>query len=98
MKTKPNSRHTPGPWQWTAIEGGWDGVKQENGTLICKLALNEPENARLIAAAPDLLDACLETLTEIRAYQGEDEFCEGPTKDACDILKSAITKATGETP
>ena len=53
-------------------------------------------NARLIAAAPDLLAACKEMLNEIRAYQGESEFEEGSiTKSHCDLLKSAIAKAEG---
>jgi hypothetical protein len=54
-------------------------------------------NARLIAAAPELLAACEDVLTEIRAYQGESEHENGsPVKAMCDQLKAAITRATGQ--
>lgn len=51
------AKHTPGPWVETSLDG-WDGVRPENSNLaVCKLVENNPENARLIAAAPDLLEA-----------------------------------------
>lgn len=55
------STHTPGPWRRVAYEGGWDGVAHSDGgphiALICKLVENNPANASLIAAAPELLAA-----------------------------------------
>ena len=52
------SKHTPGPWIPAAVEGGWDGVaeNENRNSVICALRLNNPANARLIAAAPELLD------------------------------------------
>lgn len=52
------STHTPGPWIPVAVEGGWDGVaeNENRNSVICALRLNNPANARLIAAAPELLD------------------------------------------
>jgi hypothetical protein len=52
------SKHTPGPWIPVAVEGGWDGVaeNENRNSVICALRLNNPANARLIAAAPELLD------------------------------------------
>lgn len=57
------SKHTPGKWVHVAVEGGWDGVAEAENrdSLICVLKHNNPANARLIAAAPDLLEALNET-------------------------------------
>lgn len=48
-------KHTEGPWKWISIAGGWDGVGTEAGSEICKLVENNPANACLIAAAPEML-------------------------------------------
>jgi hypothetical protein len=48
---------TPGPWYWGSTPGGWDGVRDGTGALICNLSLNNPPNAGLIAAAPELYSA-----------------------------------------
>jgi hypothetical protein len=53
-------------------------------------------NATLWSASPELLAACQETLNEMRAWQGELEFEDGPFKDVCDQLKTAIAKAEGQ--
>jgi hypothetical protein len=58
-----NEKHTPGPWhvheEWDRIVNSADG----NGDRpICKCeGPDGPANAHLIAAAPDLLEACLAT-------------------------------------
>ncbi len=65
--------HTPGPWQvWDAMEGNTAklhvGIVQQNGSVrLASLpnmsAIGEDEaNARLIAAAPEMLEA-LEAIT-----------------------------------
>lgn len=53
-----SSKHTNGPWIHVAVDGGWDGVAEEANrqSLICVLKQNNPANADLIAAAPELLD------------------------------------------
>jgi hypothetical protein len=57
--------HTPGPWQY-AFEGGTVAfITEADGTTVAKLSATEnttahsalPSNARLIAAAPELLAA-----------------------------------------
>jgi hypothetical protein len=61
------SKHTPGPWE----VGGYGGVVipvNRNGSIICSMhgrdstyqGDNCKDNARLIAAAPDLLEALKE--------------------------------------
>ena len=69
-----STRHTPGPWQVSA--GAVDNprliVENDLGLPVCAMSLRGVQgdlnvmeaNARLIAAAPDLLEA----LIEIRAY------------------------------
>ena len=47
------SEHTPAPWKWWNYEIVGNPPKQET---ICKI--EKGANARLIAAAPDLLGAC----------------------------------------
>ena len=55
--------HTPGPWKVANWSGGETHVIQEgSGATICKMPTGWPEedlicNARLIAAAPELLAA-----------------------------------------
>lgn len=58
------SSHTPGPWNWNKER---DQVASNHPdwefSLICKIATGEDRkqedaNARLIAAAPELLEAC----------------------------------------
>jgi len=55
------SKHTPGPW---ALSSGASHVIAACGGGICKLDSihgayqDQAANARLIAAAPDLLEAC----------------------------------------
>lgn len=52
-------------------------------------------NARLIAAAPDLLEALIALNREMDVICGS-AYCQvAPDKDICDQVKSAITKATG---
>ena len=98
------AKHTPGPWRWSdfprASDGGytWSLIGQGGyGILSCDGEGNSPQgigdydNARLIAAAPELLEA---------AQRAADRFglWEAPTagmQDALDGLKAAITKATG---
>ncbi len=51
-----SASHTPGTWRASAVAGGWDGVVDSRGTVICTLSLNEPANAHVLAAAPEFLE------------------------------------------
>lgn len=82
--------HTSGPWRHSAVDGGWDGVDSDHG-LICKLSLNVPANARLIAAAPELLEVCVEAESLWPVWMGTPD-----QKEFLDRLRAAISKATGE--
>ena len=60
------SKHTPGPWQWTQHFDPTISIYKDGFGQIARLydssAGTGKANARLIAAAPDLLDA-LKALT-----------------------------------
>lgn len=61
-------KHTPGPWifAYGSVYRGDETINDENAPRIALMDRNEPTtqpterdaNARLIAAAPDLLEAC----------------------------------------
>ena len=92
-------KHTPGPWrvkrsthfaQNDIKEYFWVGFGPiGDETPIFKKDLTENEaNARLIAAAPELLEACLAIFNrDIDDPDGYDK--------AFDLVRSAIAKATG---
>ena len=92
------NKHTPGPWQIAngedrrvyLINHGRDAV----GETVYTDTRN-PADARLIAAAPDLLAALKGILREHDALQ----MAEGRTGDrwpAATRARAAIAKATGE--
>jgi hypothetical protein len=89
-------KHTPGPWKHAGGTGGWDCVKPKSGGLaICNLVENNPANATLIAAAPDLLEACKTANNSLNNY-----FCIDDTYEAATLehkqIRAAIAKATGK--
>ena len=72
------SKYTPGPWRWMANDGNPDALMVVAGAIgecgICRIinrpagtkqqpTSEHPHNARLLAAAPELLEA-LSALTE----------------------------------
>ena len=87
------SGHTPGPWTFIPADEFW--VKpaiqrgKEGGMVIEGLsAASEEADARLIAAAPDLLSALNAMLTHMG--MDEDEW----NKPTFDQARAAIAKAT----
>lgn len=52
-----STEHTPGPWR---VSADGNDVENVSGAGVCTMYADETEqaNARLIAAAPDLLRAC----------------------------------------
>jgi hypothetical protein len=88
-----NTKHTPGPW--TVRERADKGLSIKAGELclIAKIGLQTTsykENARLIAAAPELLEA-LERLVAWAIIYGDD--LENDIEFS--FAKKAIAKATG---
>jgi hypothetical protein len=99
MNTQEQTKHTPGPWKvshgegfaaggryYVATEQGYDG---RVAVASCSGAPRGDEevakaNARLIAAAPSLLDACRAALARPGKLEGWQE----------EQIKAAIAKAT----
>lgn len=101
-----SAKHTPGPWRYTSRnvdnKANWASripfaIEVEHGAAVAPIAdiCDQPqaeENARLIAAAPDLLFA-------LKACAA---VCAGEVMDkkglinALELASSAIRKATGE--
>ena len=85
------SKHTPGPWQWTQHIDPTISIYKDGFGQIARLydssAGTGKANARLIAAAPDLLEALQSIIEDIDSEFGTD----------CDYNKAraAIAKATG---
>jgi hypothetical protein len=88
------SAHTPGPWRYDYEDGHCGEIISSDGNYVFTFVdepneTNEP-NARLIAAAPNLLDAALRVLSHKR---GEDDWLILAVD--CRALEKAIAKATG---
>ena len=60
-------KHTQG--EWVAKDGMIYSESDESGKAIA--CCNNEANARLIAAAPDLLDACKYTIEKLRGVKGK---------------------------
>ena len=96
MKTK----HTPGPWAWESrrdsslknlIGDGKIIARAVDLTDLINFGESREANARLIAAAPELLEAlevALETLLEQPELVGDADI-------SIRTIKAAIAKATG---
>ena len=83
------SDFTPGPWRIGAIESGMVAIDGANGEEVTGFV--SPEDGRLIAAAPDLLEA-LKDMTDLVQL-----MCpfDGPQQRKA---RTAIARATGEQP
>lgn len=83
--------YTPGPWldDGNGFEATWDVSNSERS--ICTVKTTR-QDARLIAAAPELLDAVYFILNEMPEPKGMVQHSD----DAYRKLKAAIAKATGE--
>ena len=84
------SKHTPGPWKYQEESDEYTHiVRAENNLMICHLSQDSSgvseSNARLIAAAPDLLKACKQAVSRCEIYGQQDS-----TKT---VLGQAIAKA-----
>jgi hypothetical protein len=81
--------HTPGPWQWTDEGQNHFAIFKDRGGVADGMAiiarLRCEENARLIAAAPDLLAVA-------RLFAARNDISERDKAEA----RAAIRKATDD--
>lgn len=95
------SAHTPGPWEtvdrtessrWVrAVGGATVGYATENGVITREAS---EANARLISAAPDLLEALTIAREYIRGLMNRHDFVWGDWSDS-GLVDDAIAKAEG---
>ena len=86
--------HTPGPWELGYSDLGSQIISSADGYVAVVHYWSRPEqemkaNARLIAASPDLLEACEEFVRKV-------ECGEAKSKRSYTQMKAAIAKAGGE--
>lgn len=88
------SKHTPGPWKAVPTAFGPIDIVVSDGRDIVTVygggTGNKEANARLIAAAPDMLEALKQAQTNFKTY---DRF--KVDVDAMRKIEAAIAKATG---
>ena len=93
------SKHTPGPWRASELGVLSDKLTSYGNWYVCSLIDPDNEehkaNARLIAAAPELLAACKKALEAIRWWEGEHPCCNGSTGEQEAAIRAAIAKAEG---
>ncbi len=103
-------KHTPGPWKplnmFMGLTPSVGAMGKQGGFDICPEVVSgiygsveeSQANARLIAAAPDLLEACQLILANMEDTEdtGTDREC-GEYEDI-KKLRAAIAKATGGEP
>ena len=85
------TKHTPGPWK---LDTKW-ALIMHGATEICAIHTGNFANARLIASAPDLLEALQEYLNIDNDLIGGMPRTERH-EDADSQARAAIAKATGE--
>lgn len=91
-----NAQHTPGPWEvWPNSQNGQLCISHHETQsnlqrAVCEVDRMDAANARLIAAAPDLLAALEAALKDLKALTAWDQ-----TSAVSRQAHAAIAKATG---
>ena len=94
------TKHTPGPWDFDDLRSDGGNLEIVGGNDVC-VADVDPDgsddevmaNARLIAAAPDLLAACARWVSEAEKFASVNGFNLNDTGTAYAQVKAAIAKA-----
>lgn len=96
--------YTPGPWKYVTNVGPTKAlITEDDGSTIVELRLNVRDsrleaNARLIAAAPELLEVCKDALESLRRlpYDWQPGRPVAYRVTIMQELEKAIAKAQGE--
>lgn len=91
------TKHTPGPWHLSGNSAWADSCKDRGNVFSCELHTGthvppdqNEANARLISAAPELLEALKAMRAAFDPYDPSIKEAE-----ACDAADAAIAKAEG---
>lgn len=106
MKAKYTKGHTPAPWLIEFEEGRFLITDKSDDTYFVAVIRdhfnNAKANAQLIAAAPDLLEACIKSLTIFKGLSDAGKYPELMMAEnggkGFKFLTDTITKATGGQP
>lgn len=91
-------QHTPGPWTtYVNSVGDYCVIKRfPDGQECCQIArVSHWEDAQLIAAAPELLNALRKLLAYAFQLECEDQDGDGMVQRHIAIARAAIAKAIG---
>lgn len=93
--------HTPGPWSADKWAPGWTVSAPESRYSVCHLedCNNAEANARLIAAAPDLLQLLGDLGQWLETHLAQGNINAGTANrdgDFVSQIRSTITKATAK--
>jgi hypothetical protein len=80
--------------RWIArqfVSGHWEIAENESGERVARVAGPSGANARLIAAAPEMLEALRDAALDLTDYTDEPRIAEIVT-----AMRAAIAKATGQ--
>jgi len=93
--------HTPGPWNISKLAtpeyAPEFGIYTDGCTdFVRVVGNNSKDDARLIAAAPDLLDALYTALPFVEDAETDTTYKRLAVRKAIRTIKDAITKATQE--
>lgn len=87
------SKHTPGPWEADQVGQVWGKINNRDVRVADMGSFNMNANARLIAAAPELLEACRHAEAILgRIIEGKEW---GAIEEYADTVRAAIAKAEG---
>lgn len=88
--------HTPAPWKIDAAHSSRVLLLNDaKGYAIGEIVdTRNPDNARLIAAAPDLLEALCTALPFVEDHEDSDIYKRGAVARAVAQIRAAIDKAT----
>ena len=89
-----NTQHTPGPWEIRDYELGLKAISTPNITHYLATGIDAAD-ARLIAAAPDLLDIVGALVALACDRELRFKKCDHVLLALADRARTAIAKATG---
>lgn len=81
----------------TGHEIGFRAIVDDMGFTICNPSPMGAQNAALISAAPDLLEALCMALPYVEDHEGSDIYKPQAVTAALAIIRAAIHKATEQT-
>lgn len=91
------SKHTPGPWTTWGKADPSQIIASKDGFVAQTVGGNDEANARLIAAAPELLEALEVAEKALTTIFKAFNLGVLENADQMNIIRAAISKATGET-